>query len=307
MITIADIARIAHEANKFFCHAIGDDSQPHFHAAPDWQQTSAIKGVEFHAANPDATPERSHESWLANKLAEGWQYGPTKNPDLKLHPCVKPYDELPPEQQAKDHLFRAVVHALLPFAMQVPVLNDVVVAVQQDVTPTPFEGQFAYFRPSNEPDHYVAKITKVWSDTCVNLEYHKDGAVINASSVLVWPAGKEEGRPNGYYCELTTNKFDDVYPPKIVEDGVGYSAGNGAAVELSKTELGAPFTASPVDSGGTGAPMSSDDGSTNLPDNSKSDATSEPAAEQQPSSGSGSTSTDSSTSSESTIGAGSDA
>lgn len=26
-----------------------------------------------------------------------------------------PYDKLPPEQQAKDHLFRAIVHALRPF------------------------------------------------------------------------------------------------------------------------------------------------------------------------------------------------
>jgi hypothetical protein len=49
---------------------------------------------------------------MAQKVAEGWVYGPEKNPDAKTHHCIVPFDMLPREQQAKDYIFRAVVHAL---------------------------------------------------------------------------------------------------------------------------------------------------------------------------------------------------
>jgi len=35
-----------------------------------------------------------------------------KNGNEKEHPCIVPFSELPKEQQAKDYLARAVVHAL---------------------------------------------------------------------------------------------------------------------------------------------------------------------------------------------------
>ena len=39
-------------------------------------------------------------------------YGEEKDPERKVHPCMVPFNELPREQQAKDFIFRAVVHAL---------------------------------------------------------------------------------------------------------------------------------------------------------------------------------------------------
>ena len=106
------IAKIAHEVNKAYCQSIGDDSQLDWADAPDWQRASAIKGVEFHRNNPDASPAHSHESWLAEKKAEGWKYGAVKDPDKKEHPCYVPFDALPTEQQAKDFIFRKIVHSL---------------------------------------------------------------------------------------------------------------------------------------------------------------------------------------------------
>jgi hypothetical protein len=111
-MTPVQIAQVAHEVNRAYCASIGDDSQPAWADAPDWQRASALAGVEMHLANPDATPEQSHESWLAQKTADGWTYGPVKNAELKQHPCLMPYDGLPPEQKSKDYLFRAVVHVL---------------------------------------------------------------------------------------------------------------------------------------------------------------------------------------------------
>lgn len=102
-------ARAAHEANRAFCIAIGDTSQPSWDDAPGWQKSSARNGV--HGALSGNTPEQSHESWFAEKLANGWAYGEVKDPDRKLHPCMVPYSQLPATQRAKDDLYLAVVRA----------------------------------------------------------------------------------------------------------------------------------------------------------------------------------------------------
>jgi hypothetical protein len=109
--TKEEIARVCHEVNRAYCQALGDMSQPAWEDAPAWQRESALLGVEFHLSG-DRGPEASHESWAAQKIADGWKYGPVKNPEAKEHPCLVPFDRLPPEQQAKDFLFRAVVHAM---------------------------------------------------------------------------------------------------------------------------------------------------------------------------------------------------
>ena len=111
-ILVIAIAKVAHEINRAYCAALGDETQAAWEDAPEWQRASAIAGVEMHLANPDATPEQSHESWLAQKLADGWAYGEVKDAENKRHPCCRPYDELPPEQKSKDYLFRSVVHML---------------------------------------------------------------------------------------------------------------------------------------------------------------------------------------------------
>lgn len=106
------IARVCHEANRGLCLALGDESQVSWEEAADWQQASAIAGVRFALKNPDATPESLHEAWVEQKVAEGWVYGETKDPEQKTHPSLVPYDELPGEQKAKDHVFLAVVNAM---------------------------------------------------------------------------------------------------------------------------------------------------------------------------------------------------
>lgn len=109
---IIAIAAGAHEINRAYCLALGDASQLPWGEAPEWQMDSAIKGVEFHLANPDADASTSHTSWFAHKIANGWRYGAVKDAAKKEHPCLVPFNELPREQQAKDHLFKAAVHIL---------------------------------------------------------------------------------------------------------------------------------------------------------------------------------------------------
>lgn len=114
-MTPEHIAQVAHELNKAYCSSIGDNSQPEWADAPEWQKTSAINGVNFHINNPEATPAASHESWLKQKTEEGWKYGEVKNPETKEHPCFLPYEQLPADQKAKDYIFRQTIHSLKPF------------------------------------------------------------------------------------------------------------------------------------------------------------------------------------------------
>lgn len=117
LITVEFAARLTHEVNRAYCQSIGDNSQPTWENAPQWQRDSAIAGVNFRIANPLATPADMHASWLKQKEADGWKYGPIKNPETKEHPCFVPYDELPADQKSKDYLFGAVVETLRQFML----------------------------------------------------------------------------------------------------------------------------------------------------------------------------------------------
>jgi len=113
---VINIARIAHEANRQWCIANEDYSQPPWEDAPGWQRDSALSGVMFHLKHlkdgVKPSPAASHEEWLKTKSADGWKYGPVKDPKKKEHPCCVPYKELPEFQKKKDKLFSAIVEAL---------------------------------------------------------------------------------------------------------------------------------------------------------------------------------------------------
>lgn len=115
VFSIAAVAAICHAANKQLCFNLGDDSQQMWNGAHQWQKDSAIKGVAFCLKNPKAPASANHESWLKQKEADGWVYGEEKDADAKTHPCMVPFAKLPPEQQAKDHLFRGIVEGLRDF------------------------------------------------------------------------------------------------------------------------------------------------------------------------------------------------
>ncbi len=108
------IARVCHEANRAYCATLGDFSQPAWDEAPAWQRDSAVAGVKALLADPKLTPEELHANWFNLKFRDGWRYGPEKDPERKLHPCMLPYHRLHEEQKAKDALFGAVVRALMP-------------------------------------------------------------------------------------------------------------------------------------------------------------------------------------------------
>lgn len=111
-LSIAEVAILCHEANRAYCEAIGDHSQPSFYKAPDWRMNSAKDGVLYHLMNPASQPRDSHGNWMKTKIAEGWVYGEEKNPVAKTHHCLVPFEQLPQAQQAKDYIFHSIVKTL---------------------------------------------------------------------------------------------------------------------------------------------------------------------------------------------------
>lgn len=113
---IEQTAKVCHEANRAYCETLGDNSQPSWDNAPDWQKDSAREGVKFHFAHFEklgtvGSPGASHLKWLEQKQAEGWKYGPSKDSAKKEHPCFVPYGELPLDQRRKDYIFAAICKA----------------------------------------------------------------------------------------------------------------------------------------------------------------------------------------------------
>jgi hypothetical protein len=117
MMDIEKIAKVCHETNRAYCAGLGDTSHK------PWEETSwaikqsAIAGVAFVQENPDASLGFVHENWRKHKQIEGWVYGEEKSEEKRTHPCMRPYEELAPEQRVKDKLFRAIALSLLDNAV----------------------------------------------------------------------------------------------------------------------------------------------------------------------------------------------
>ncbi len=112
MIDLETIARTCHETRRALCEAFDEAPLSSWDNAPEWQRECTRLDVQLHQNNDDFTAKKSHENWMEHKFQEGWTYGPIKDADAKTHPWLIPFDELPPEQQAKDYIARAIVDAL---------------------------------------------------------------------------------------------------------------------------------------------------------------------------------------------------
>ena len=89
-MTIDQIAKITHEANRYYCESIGDTSQPTWGSAHKWQVDSAKNGVKLHLENTNLDDSASHNAWLKEKKETGWKYGEVKDADLKTIPVLYP-------------------------------------------------------------------------------------------------------------------------------------------------------------------------------------------------------------------------
>lgn len=94
-----EAARICHLAWCAYQMAAGQE----FNEEPtEAQLVSLMDGLAAFAANPQMTAEENHENWMRYRQAEGWVYGPVKDPEAKTHPDLVPYGDLSEIERAKD-------------------------------------------------------------------------------------------------------------------------------------------------------------------------------------------------------------
>lgn len=43
-----------------------------------------------------------HDIWAIGRINEGWTWGPVRNDELKQHPCLIPYADLPENEKEYD-------------------------------------------------------------------------------------------------------------------------------------------------------------------------------------------------------------
>lgn len=46
--------------------------------------------------------EHTHDLWAAQRLSEGWTFGPARDDANRKHPCLVPYAELPESEKEYD-------------------------------------------------------------------------------------------------------------------------------------------------------------------------------------------------------------
>lgn len=111
MFSNEQVAQVCHEANRALQDIQGDPAPSQPWCCTDAEiRASAVDGVAD--ARRGITPRDLHENWCKFKRRHGWRYGEIKDPELKTHPCLVSYDELPEEQRVKDQLFLFIVAAL---------------------------------------------------------------------------------------------------------------------------------------------------------------------------------------------------
>lgn len=115
MIADEVVARIAHEANRAYCLTLGDLSHRAWNNTDDLTKQCTIRGVQFFRRNPGADASALHNNWMRDKAAQGYRYGPVKCPRALTHPCMVPFEQLPADQQFKDHLFAQIVRLASPY------------------------------------------------------------------------------------------------------------------------------------------------------------------------------------------------
>lgn len=69
---------------------------------PNPADTSDVKLPEELMPLIEEMARNVHEVWAANRMAEGWTYGPVRDDAKKQTPCLMPYEELPEVEKQYD-------------------------------------------------------------------------------------------------------------------------------------------------------------------------------------------------------------
>ena len=64
--------------------------------------TSDVKLPEDLELLVEQMSKNVHEVWAETRIRQGWTYGEQRNDELKTHPCLVPYEDLPEVEKDYD-------------------------------------------------------------------------------------------------------------------------------------------------------------------------------------------------------------
>lgn len=106
-----EIARIAHEVIRALQDAYGQEVSPPWEEHDEEFRKAAADHISrLRAEGADA--RQAHEKWAAMRIAEGWTYGPVKDPVAKTSPWLVDFEEIPAYERAKDYVFQYLIAVL---------------------------------------------------------------------------------------------------------------------------------------------------------------------------------------------------
>ena len=106
------IAQAAYEANRAYVIAEDPEMFSKLHWEDFDEKTKEGYKVGVIGVLEGKGPDHTHELWMKTRLEQGWKFGPVKDASTLEHPCLVPYDQLPPKQRSKDLIFIGVVRLL---------------------------------------------------------------------------------------------------------------------------------------------------------------------------------------------------
>ena len=69
---------------------------------PNPLDTSAVVLPEALLGLLERLAENTHDVWAAQRMNDGWTYGPKRDDSNKHHPCLVPYSDLPESEKEYD-------------------------------------------------------------------------------------------------------------------------------------------------------------------------------------------------------------
>jgi hypothetical protein len=110
--TDEQIAYAIHVMNGVLQQIHGEEPlQPDWLRAPDAMKMRVRALVRGYRAG--IAPSEAHTRWTQMMAADGWRYGPRKDPAAHLHPNLVPYEDLPQSQRIKDQMSQMITWVLV--------------------------------------------------------------------------------------------------------------------------------------------------------------------------------------------------
>jgi hypothetical protein len=111
--------RHAHEGHRTYRELMGDNSHKPWEGLSD-EEKAPVRLAVIGIVEGDDDAERSHNRWVNNLRAEGWEQGPRKDRELKTHPNLTGWDELPTETQELNQMFVRSVKSMITALWHLP-------------------------------------------------------------------------------------------------------------------------------------------------------------------------------------------